>query len=111
MWFSNFSEDSPLFFTISMTNNNNDADADSFSEISQEIYKVNIKNLGRKMIKKLCQIIAFVCIKIMLFLDEQLFIPTKNLFSNVINIMEGKIHLHHSHVTSKILGYAHSFGN
>ena len=32
-------------------------------------------------------------------------------FENVHRIINVKIHLHHSHVTSKIIGYSHDFSN
>ena len=79
----------------------------------KEIYNINIKNLERKM-NKLFQVKFFVYIKTMQFPNEQFFtlsIVTKNFFSNVINIMEGKTHLHHLHVTGKIHGYLDSFCN
>ena len=38
-------------------------------------------------------------------------IVTGKLFSNMINIMDRKIHLHHSHLTGQIYGYLHSFSN
>ena len=38
-------------------------------------------------------------------------IVTENFFSNMINIMDRKIHLHHSHLTGQIYGYLHSFSN
>ena len=42
---------------------------------------------------------------------EALTIVTKNFFSNVINLMYGKIVLHHSHVAGKVKGFGHSFCN
>ena len=39
------------------------------------------------------------------------FLTTKNFFENVHRIINVKIHLHHSHVTCEILGYAHVFCN
>ena len=36
---------------------------------------------------------------------------TKNHFSNVINLMYGKIHIHHAHVTDEIIRFAHNFCN
>ena len=38
-------------------------------------------------------------------------ISTNNLFRNVDGLMKVKLHLHHSHITGKILGYAHNFCN
>ena len=38
-------------------------------------------------------------------------IVTEKFFTNMINIMDRKIHLHHSHLTGQIYGYLHSFSN
>ena len=34
-----------------------------------------------------------------------------NFFTNVHRLIRGKFHLHHSHITGKIFGYAHDFCN
>ena len=36
-------------------------------------------------------------------------ITTNNFFSNVNRLIRGKCHLHHSHITGHIIGYAHDF--
>ena len=38
-------------------------------------------------------------------------LTTQNLFESVHRVVNVKIHLHHSHVTGKTLGYAHDFCN
>ena len=38
-------------------------------------------------------------------------ITTNNFFRNVHCLIKVKIYLHHSHITEKVLGYAHDFGN
>ena len=38
-------------------------------------------------------------------------ITTNNFFRNVHRLIKVKVHLHHSHITGKILGYAHDFCN
>ena len=38
-------------------------------------------------------------------------ITTSNFFKNVHHLIEVKVHLHHSHITGNILGYAHDFFN
>ena len=38
-------------------------------------------------------------------------LTTPNLFETIHRIINVKIHLHHSHVTGKIFGYAHGFCN
>ena len=64
--------------------NNYHPDADLLPEVLEEIHDININNLGRKMNKKLRQIIiAIVYIRLMQFPNKQFFIPTivtKNFF-------------------------------
>ena len=36
-------------------------------------------------------------------------ITTNNLFRNKHRLIKVKVHLHHSHITGKILGYTHDF--
>ena len=38
-------------------------------------------------------------------------ITTNNFFRNVHRLIKVKVHLHHSHITGKILGYTHDFRN
>ena len=38
-------------------------------------------------------------------------IPTNKFFTNVHRLIRGKFHLHHSHITGEIFGYAHNFYN
>ena len=38
-------------------------------------------------------------------------LTTKNLFKHVHNQIKMKVHLHHSHITGKIIGYSHDFCN
>ena len=38
-------------------------------------------------------------------------ITTANFFRNVHRLIKVKIHLHHSHITGKLLGYSHDFCN
>ena len=56
------------------------------------------------------QLYAFVYQRIMNFLQTKFefeTLTTANLFEYVHKIINVKIHLHHSHVTGKIFGYAH----
>ena len=82
---------------------------ESFSELLIYTYEqTNIKNLPRKLNKQFCQIIAYVYIKVIKFPNKQFFISSivgNNFFSNIINLIDGKIHLHHLHVTCEIHGY------
>ena len=36
---------------------------------------------------------------------------TKNFFIHVHRLIKMKVHLHHSHITGKIIGYSHDFCN
>ena len=38
-------------------------------------------------------------------------VATNNLFENIHKIINVKVHLHHSHVTGEVIGYAHDFCN
>ena len=38
-------------------------------------------------------------------------VATNNLFENIHKIINAKVHLHHSHVTGEVIGYAHDFCN
>ena len=86
----------------------------SFNEIFDQIESIQIKNMSKKQKKQISQTISFVYSKVMDLLKnkfEFLTKITKNFFSNVINLMYGKIVLHHSHVTGEIIGFAHDFCN
>ena len=37
--------------------------------------------------------------------------PTNSFFVNAHHLIKMKVHLHHSHITGKIIGYAHDFCN
>ena len=60
------------------------------------------------------QLYAFVYQRIMNFPQTKFeceTVTTGNLFEYVHQIINVKIHLHHSHVTRKIIGFAHDFCN
>lgn len=59
----------------------------------------------------MCQTISFVYMKVMKFHDQQFSISNIVTKNQVINLLFGKTHLHHSHVSSQIIGYSHSFYN
>ena len=87
-------------------------------EIKNSIQKTDIKNaIGqsrREIYKFNLKIYAFVY-------DNLIFLPKTDIeydtitsdpfFIHVHRLIKGKIHLHHSHVTGQILGYAHDFCN
>ena len=88
---------------------------ESFEQIKEEIENVGIKGYTNTKISKFTlQLYAFVYDKIMKFpfgkFDCET-VTTKNLFLSIYKIINAKIHLHHSHVTGEIKGYAHDFCN
>ena len=88
---------------------------DSFEQVKEEIEIVEIKGYTNSKIPKFTlQLYAFVYDKIMKFPFSQFdceTVTTVNLFLSVYRIINAKIHLHHSHVTGEIKGYAHDFCN
>ena len=60
------------------------------------------------------QLYAFVYDKLIDFPSSDLAfdtITTNNFFRNVHRMIKFKVHLHHSHVTGKVIGYVHDFCN
>ena len=88
---------------------------DSFKHIKQDIETVEIKGYSNSKIPKFnLQLYAFVYDKVMKFpfsKFEYETVTTTNLFTSVHRIINAKIHLHHSHVTGEVKGYAHDFCN
>ena len=91
------------------------ADTLNFEDIKRSILVVEMKNPPRSTISKsTLQLYAYVYQKIMNFPNGKFdyeTLTTKDLFIYVHKIHNVKIHLHHSHVTGKILGYTHDFCN
>ena len=91
------------------------SDCVDFIEIKKTISDVDMKNNPRsKISKRILQLYAYVYQKIIDFprvkFDYET-LTTYDMFVYVHRIINVKIHLHHSHVTGKILGYAHDFCN
>ena len=88
---------------------------DSFKHIKHHIETVQIKGYSNSKIPKFnLQLYAFVYDKVMKFpfsKFEYETVATTNLFISVHRIINAKIHLHHSHVTGEVKGYAHDFCN
>ena len=85
-------------------------DCENFLEIKERISSVEIKDSQQsKISKSTLQLYAFVYQRIVDFPQGKLDYET--LTTNDLFIYVHKIHLHHSHVTGKILGYAHDFCN
>ena len=91
---------------------------ETVQEIKNSIQKTDIKNaIGQsrgEIYKFNLKIYAFVY-------DTLIFLPKSDIdydtitsdrfFIHVHRLIKGKVHLHHSHVTGQILGYAHDFCN
>ena len=90
-------------------------DFETFNEIKQEIENVQIKGYANSKIPKFkLQLYAFVYDRVMKFPSSKFeckTVTTVNLFQFVYRILNVKVHLHHSHVTGEIKGYAHAFCN
>ena len=90
----------------------NYANCSDFNEIKESIGSVKVKNNpGFKISKFTLQIYVFVYQKLMDFPSGRVdfdSLTTQDLFESVHRVVIVKIHLHHSHVTGKILDYAQS---
>ena len=87
----------------------------TFEDLRNAIEEIEVKNIPKsKMPKFNTQLYAFVYDKLIDFPSSDLAfdtITTNNFFRNVHRMIKFKVHLHHSHVTGKIIGYAHDFCN
>ena len=90
-------------------------DCDYFSELKDRISDVTIKSKRTtKILKFTLRLYAFVYQRIMKFPQNKFEFETvaaNDLFENVHKIINVKVHLHHSHVTGEVIGYAHDFCN
>ena len=88
-------------------------DCDDFNEMKEAIKDITIKNKqGSKISKFVLQIYAFVYQRIMDFprgCFDYKTLTTNDLFDSVHKIINVKTHMHHSHVTGNIIGYAQEF--
>ena len=91
------------------------ADCFDLAEIKEQVLDVLIKNKqGSKIPKFMLQVYAFVYQRLMDFPQRRFDYETlaaNKLFDSVQKIINVKTHLHHSHITGKIIGYAHDFCN
>ena len=88
---------------------------DDLNEMRESMKDITIKNKqGSKISKFVLQIYAFVYQRIMDFshgcFDSET-LTTNDLFDSVHKIINVKAHLHPSHITRNIIGYAHDFCN
>ena len=93
----------------------NCAGCSGFNELKEAVGSVEVENNpGFKISKFTLQIYAFVYQKLMDHPSGRFdfnALTNQNLFESVHRVVNVKLHLHHSHVTGKILGYAHDFCN
>ena len=87
-------------------------------EIKNVINKTEIKNLLSNTYKNVpkfnLKVYAYACDELICFLRSDIeykTITTNKVFTNVHRLIRGKFHLHHSHITGEIFGYAHGFCN
>ena len=94
---------------------NNCAHCPDFGEIKELISDVKIKNKSNTKISKFTvQTNAFVYRRLIDFPQGKFdyeTVTTLNIFESVRRIIDVKKHLHDSHVTGKIIGYAHDLCN
>ena len=89
-------------------------------ELRSKIDDIDIKNIvksthgGFKIPRFNLKVYAFVYDSMIDFAAPNFIyntITTANFFRNVHRLIKVKIHLHHSHITGKLLGYSHDFCN
>ena len=90
-------------------------ECEDFLDIKERLSALEIKNNPRsKIAKSTLQLYAYVYQKIIGFPRSKFdyeTLTTSDLFIFVHKIINVKIHLHHSHITGKIFGYARDFCN
>ena len=91
---------------------------DSIDDIKNHIMKTEIKNAlstsYKKALKFNLKIYAFVYDELVYFRKSDIqyeTFSTKKFFIHVHRLIKMKIHLHHSHITGKTIGYSHDFCN
>ena len=91
---------------------------ETIREIKNTIQKTEIKNAlsqnCREVYKFNLKVYAFVYEKIITLPHSDIeydTLTTDEFFIHVNRLIKGKVHLHHSHMTGKILGYSHDFCN
>ena len=81
----------------------------------EEIKSIQIKNNKAKIPKFTAQIYAFIYDCLMDFpackFDELKTITTRGMITNFHRVINATTHLHHSHISSEIIGHVHDFCN
>ena len=83
------------------------------SEIMQTDIKNALKLCGRSIPKFQLKIYAYLYDELFCFPPDTNYdtLTSKKFFNHVHNQITQKLHLHHSHITGQIIGYAHNFCN
>ena len=91
---------------------------DSIDDIKNHIMKTEIKNALSTSYKKVpkfnLKIYAFVYDELVYFPKSDIqyeTFTTKKFFIHVHHLIKMKVHLHHSHIAGKIIGYSHDICN
>ena len=91
---------------------------DSIDDIKNHIMKTEIKNALSTSYNKVprfnLKIYTFVYDELVCFPKSDIqyeTFTTKKIFVRVHRLIKMKVHLHHSHITGKIIGYSHDFCN
>ena len=115
--FNNYNKNDNINSEVSEFIEENFAD-DSIDELKNRIMQTEIKNAlsssAGRVPKFNLKIYAFVYDVLVYFPSSDIqyeTFTTTSFFVNVHHLIKMKIHLHHSHVTGKILGYARDFCN
>ena len=92
-----------------------DENNESIDQLRDNIDNMEIKNLtGDKIPSFMLRLIAYIYHGIIDFPKSNFkyeALSTKYFFRHFYRLIKSKIHLHHSHITGKILGYTHDFCN
>ena len=89
---------------------------ESFQDLFFEVAETKVQNVSALKKAKMNQIkiIIFVYKKIMKFPMNELkpqIVVSKNFFDGVLNLLFSDVVIHHSHISRKIISYAHDFCN
>ena len=115
--FNNYNKNDEINVEVSHFIEENFAD-DSIDELKNRVMQTEIKNAlqpsAGRVPKFNLNVYTFVYDMLVYFPNSDIqyeTFTTDSFFINVYHLIKMKIHLHHSHITGKILGYARDFCN
>ena len=115
--FNNYNKNDEINTEVSGFIGENFAD-DSIDEFKNHVMQAEIKNAlqssAGRVLKLNLKVYAFVDDMLVYFPNSDIqyeTFTTSSFFINFHHLIKMKIHLHHSQITGKILGYAHDFCN